>query len=447
MTSSVDGLISGLNTSQLIAQLMQAEAQPQTDLKTKVGTEQKVIGAYQVVNGRMAAVATAATALTTAGGWQPVKASSSSATVAATAVTGATTGNVTFDVKKLASAQVTTLAPDPTGAYTTGGGLDISIGGAAPVHVDVGTDTAAGAAAAINAKSLGIRASVIVTDSGPLLQLTAASTGTAAGFTVDGSAAGANVVSAGADAQIAVGDPAAGGYTMSSPTNSFTGVLPGVAITVMQVQAGATVSVTRDSGQIADKIQSLVDATNAALTEIGNQTAYDPSTKTARPLGGNFAVQRLQQNLLSAISNGDSGYGSFAQLGVGLDKSGQLTFDRSAFLAAYQADPDKVQAAVYQSVPSSADPTKTVLTGLAGALSTIATAATNSTNGSLTLAIQSRDDSVRSLNTQIDDWDVRLATRQTDLQRQYANLEVSLGKLKDQASWLSGQIASLPTAG
>jgi flagellar hook-associated protein 2 len=314
------------------------------------------------------------------------------------------------------------------------------------VHIDVTTDTAAGAAAAINARSIGVRAGVVNTDSGPLLQLTATSTGTAAAFTVDGSVAAPNIVTAAADAQIAVGDPANGGYTMSSGTNTFTGVLPGTTVTVAAVQAGVTVSVVRDTGQIADKIQSLVDATNAALAEIGNQTAYDASSKTAKPLAGNFAVQQLQQRLLSAVSNGDTGYGSFAQLGVSLDKSGQLSFDRSAFLTAYAADPDTVQATVTRSIPDPDHPGKTKLTGLAGTLGTVATSATDTTTGSLTLAIQSRNDAVRSLNNEIDDWDVRLKTRQQDLQRQYASLEVALGKLKDQSSWLSGQIATLPSA-
>jgi flagellar hook-associated protein 2 len=31
------------------------------------------------------------------------------------------------------------------------------------------------------------------------------------------------------------------------------------------------------------------------------------------------------------------------------------------------------------------------------------------------------------------------------LKTQFANLETALGKLKDQSSWLSGQLAGLPT--
>jgi flagellar hook-associated protein 2 len=46
----------------------------------------------------------------------------------------------------------------------------------------------------------------------------------------------------------------------------------------------------------------------------------------------------------------------------------------------------------------------------------------------------------------IDDWDVKLQSKQDALTRQYAALEVALGKMKDQSSWLAGQIANLPSA-
>jgi flagellar hook-associated protein 2 len=431
MTSSVDGLISGLSTTALISQLMQVEALPQTSLKNKVTTEQKAITAFQSVNTRLAALQTAAAALTKAATWQGVKATSSSDAVVATASAGAVPGDFTFDVTALAKAHMVTLAADPAGAMTAGGGLDVSIGGAAPVHIAVTTDTPAGVAAAINAASLGVRASVVTTDQGSVLQLTASRTGIAAAFTVDGFAAAPNVVVPGQNAQITFGIPPAG-YTASSATNTFTSVVSGVTFTATRSPAGVTISVAADSGKLADAMQSFVDAAGAVLTEIGTQTRYDPATKAGAPLTGNFTIRQLQQDLLSGISNGQDGYGSFKQLGIALDQAGKPTFDRAAFLAAYQADPTAVQAAV--------------VTGVAGQLQAVATQATNTTTGRITLAIQGRKDSVRTLTDQIGNWDVRLEGRQQTLQRTYAGLEVALGKLKSQSSWLSGQIASLPSA-
>src|SRR5436309_14841084 len=80
-STTVDGLVSGMNTTQVIAQLMQVAAQPQTDLKNQVAKENAVISAYQSVNNRLAALKTAAEAFTppsplvpTNPTWQSVKA-------------------------------------------------------------------------------------------------------------------------------------------------------------------------------------------------------------------------------------------------------------------------------------------------------------------------------------------------------------------------------------
>ena len=145
-------------------------------------------------------------------------------------------------------------------------------------------------------------------------------------------------------------------------------------------------------------------------------------------LAGNFMVRQMTDNVLSAVTGGSTDYGSFKQLGIETTSNGALTFDKDAFAKAYAADPTKAQAAI--------------TSGLGKALNDLTTKATTN----ITATIQSGTDAIRDLNNQISDWDVRLADRQAALQTQYTNLEVALGKLKDQSSWLSGQISSLSTS-
>jgi flagellar hook-associated protein 2 len=432
MTSSIDGLVSGLNTTDLINKLMTVEAQPQTALKDKVKTEQGAVAAYRSVNTKLTALKTAAADMTSTLTWQATKASTNSDAVTATALPGAAPGITTFSVTRLARAQVTTIAAGGNGAATTGSGLDITAGGKT-THVAVGTDTLDGAAAAINGAGLGVRASVVNTDNGKVLQLSATKIGAANGFTVAGTASPPQNVVDASDARITVGDPANGGYTASSSTNDFTGVISGVTFTVSRLADDVSVTVTPDVDKIADRMQAMVDAANAGLTEIDKQTAYDPSSQTSSPLTGNFAIRQVNQRLLSTVSNGMTGGGSYKSIGVGLDQSGKLTFDRGSFLAAYAADPASTQ--------------KTLTDGLGKAMSAVAKGTTDIATGTITLAIKSRTDTIRTLNSDIADWDVRLAQRKSGLQTQYANLEVALGKLKDQSNWLAGQIASLPSNG
>ena len=81
---SVDGLISGLDTTSLINQLIQAEAAPQTAFKSKVSEAQAAVAAYQGINTRYAALRTAAEAVANADTWSTPTATSSSASVKAT---------------------------------------------------------------------------------------------------------------------------------------------------------------------------------------------------------------------------------------------------------------------------------------------------------------------------------------------------------------------------
>src|SRR5437763_16656563 len=101
-STSVDGLISGLNTSDIISKLMQIERQPQDALKLQLATLNSRIAAYQTINTKISALNDASNALSTATGWNVFAANSSLPTSAtATATSAATAGSLTFVVNQL----------------------------------------------------------------------------------------------------------------------------------------------------------------------------------------------------------------------------------------------------------------------------------------------------------------------------------------------------------
>jgi flagellar hook-associated protein 2 len=57
--------------------------------------------------------------------------------------------------------------------------------------------------------------------------------------------------------------------------------------------------------------------------------------------------------------------------------------------------------------------------------------------------IKRNTDTVTGLNDQVSAWDVRLELRKSSLQKKFAGLEVALGKMQQQSSWLAGQLAGL----
>jgi flagellar hook-associated protein 2 len=448
----------------MISQLMTIEAQSQTALKSKVTKAQTAVASYQSVNAKVAALKSAGDTLGQLSTWRAIKATSSSSTVSASTSTNinAATGSLTFNVTSLASKQYTTMPVDTTPIDTNGDGKTDSTtalavpdsititkgsydtngqftGSADAVSIDISGDKSAGGIAkAINAANCGVTAYVMTTgDNQGVLQMASSKTGASNGFQLSGldqsGLAQASPASTYAkDAQLVVNGGGTDTYTVSSSTNTFTNLMAGVTLTVSKEENGVTVDVANDTSSIADQFQAMVDAANAALQEISKQTAYDSSTKTGQPLTGDFSVREMSQKILSSISMGLSyddpastkdnplpkiKFGSLSKIGIQLDSTGQLTFNRAKFNDAYANDPTSIG----DQVESMGDSMATNLTSI----------------------ITGRNNEISGLNDQISDWDVRLAAKREALQKQYADLEVSLGKLKDQSNWLSGQLAGL----
>src|SRR5690349_14526533 len=123
--ASVDGLVTGMSTSDTIAQLMKIEAIPQNALKTKISNATKVVTAYQNVSNKMLSIATAAKALNEPGAWTTMKATSSSDAAVVSAGPNGAAGRLTFRIDRLAVAQQDT--------FTTGAVSSVSNAVTSPV--------------------------------------------------------------------------------------------------------------------------------------------------------------------------------------------------------------------------------------------------------------------------------------------------------------------------
>src|SRR5687768_11289414 len=209
MSMSVDGLISGMDTTSLISQLMQAEAGPQTALKSRLSSSQTAASAYRTVNSGFAALKSAAEAAMKADAWTPVKASASSTAVTATAANGATTGSLTFAVKSTAAAH-SIVSPANWTAATDAHGLPSPLEVRDENGVAVGTITITGttlndAVNAINASTYGLSAAAVkVGDNSYRLQVAAKETGAAAVFDL-GTAGTFTATTVGRNAVLTVG--------------------------------------------------------------------------------------------------------------------------------------------------------------------------------------------------------------------------------------------------
>jgi flagellar hook-associated protein 2 len=428
---NVSGLLGGtagsIDTSALVDQLMQVAALPQTGLKNQLAVQQAIEGAYQSISTKISAMQTAAQGLTDVGAWSATVATSSNPAVVATSSATATAGTTTFDVLALAKAQISTIAADANGnvASTPANGVTITTGDGVAHQLSVASGSAADVAAAVNSANIGIRAAVVTTDTGTVLQLTAGTSGLANSFTVAGVDSAAQTVVAAQNAKIGVGTPGAGGYTVSSATNTFTGVVPGVTFSVSALATGVSVTVASDQQAIGNKVKALVDAVNTASSTISSNSS------SGAILQGSSDVQTLAQALSSAVSKGTVSGGSLKTYGIDIDKDGVLSFDATAFAAAYVGDPAGTQTAI---------------NGFAATLSSTADSAIDPTVGSLTLGIAGAKSAESSLTTQINNWASRLADTQQRLQAKYAAMETALAKLQSQSTYLTSMFKSMTTA-
>jgi flagellar hook-associated protein 2 len=455
MSMSVDGLVSGMDTTSIISKLMQVEAGPQNALKAKLSTTQSSASAYRTVNTTFLAITAAADNALKPDLWTTTKATSSStANATATASSGALTGSLTFSVTQLATSHA--VANSNPGTWTSStsayGASSIEVFDKLGVSKGIvpigGTQTVADAAAAINASSTGLSAAVVqVSATEVALQVTSKSTGADSQFTFTG-AGTFSVNNQAQDAKLSIGtiNP----YTVSSPTNTFASVLPGTTITATKADplTQVTVSVVSDPAAVASKMQTLVDAVNASIKNVKDYTSTASGSTAA--LKGDWSVSSLAGSLANAVSSAVGPDGSPVQVGFQLNKDGTVAFDKAKFIAALNDTPDLAQRMVLGSpakdpngIPGDFDDVKAI-DGIATRLRKVAVSASDATTGTLVSLANGQDSLVKDIQDRISAWDLRLAKRKETLTSQFTAMETALSSLKNQSSWLAGQISSLP---
>jgi flagellar hook-associated protein 2 len=274
-------------------------------------------------------------------------------------------------------------------------------------------------------------AAVRVADGSYRLKITADGTGAAKAFTLGGSLAPADpanaIITTGTDAEISLG----AGATVRSATNTFTGLLLGVDVTVAAKTAAdappVTVTIAKDTSAATTKVAALVSSLGVVLSDIADRTKA-ATDGTSGVLVGDSGMRLLRAALSDAVS-GLAGGAPLSQIGVELKRDGTVVFDQGKLAAMLASDPAKAKAMV---------------TDLATRLADVAKGASDPTTGTITQAITSQKDTVKDLNDRITTWDTRLAVRKSALERQFASLETALQGMNSQSSWLGSAIAGLP---
>lgn len=455
MGLSLDGLVSGLDTTALINALMDVHAIPRNLMSAKADDKKLIISQLQSLNTSLQELAVKAAKAASGELMNGFTATSSSEKVTVTLRPDAAALSADIVVDRLAQKHAVVTAAStawPDGPAT----LTLENAAGDRLEVTAASSSMTDVARAIHDAGFGISASVVSagTDANgdPLqrLQLVATESGAQGAFRVyrggeaavaDGTAVdvsteqGAAVVATGTDAQVRLWAGTGAEQIITSSSNTFTELFTGVDVTVGAASATpVTIAVAVDDAARTTAATDFIKQIASLLTRIdnGSKATVGESSGDKTTLGvftADSTVRGLRQALAQAVQYPVDGV-SPSTVGISIDRYGVLTIDEKKFAAALADDPDAVTSLV---------------SGIASRVQQTTETYSDKYDGLLTARITGQQKEVDALGDQVERWDLRLEQRRATLERTYARLETMLSQMQSQSAYLTSQLSSLPS--
>lgn len=425
----------GIDVASTVAQILSIERGVETPWKNQLTALKAQDTALSSLGTDLASLSTALQALTNFNGVFASKQGSSSNTnvlVLNSATPGASAGSHAITVSSLAqtsSMYTGSIAADDV----LSGSLTIQIGSGAAQTITIGSNsnTLSSLAAAINAASVGVRASVIKDSTGSRLSLVSATSGAAGQITLGGSVTDTTTGAAlafqqgqqGLDASLNVD-----GISIAASSNTISNVIPGVTFQLLATSAQPVqVQITNDNSSIEQAMNSFVTAYNAVVTDIHTQEGKD-ANGNPEPLYGDPTLALIQNQLTGALLGGaaSGAISRLSQLGLSVGQDGKLTFN--------QADLDSSLNTNFSDVMGFLQNANSFGQNFAKALNGLSS---TQTTGAIYLALQQNSNQETALNESISHQETRIAADKTRLTAQLNTANQILQSLPDQLNQIN----------
>ena len=348
---SIDGLVSGLDTSTIIDGLLSIQ-QSQLD---RIGAQKQQVlikqTAFEGIESNVTALQAAADQLNSVANdlFSVFEATSSDESILKVAADSkAVPGNYQVSVNQLATAeQIASQSFSSPESLLTVGTISIQVGDRDALEIAITADnnTLQGFAEAVNAANSEVSATVINDGTGSRLLLTSSETGAENSITITNNTAASSgsqtqldlsgpVVQAASDAVITLGS-GAGAISISRSTNIFEDVIEGITLDLQKADPTevVTISVTRDNEPAKTAIEGFVTSFNAVMDYIDDQTKYDDETETAGLLLGDSATNTIRDQLRNTLSrtvaNLDGNANRLSSIGITFDEKSRLQIESS----------------------------------------------------------------------------------------------------------------------
>ena len=450
---TIDGLVSGLQTADLIAELMEAERAPITRMESTKEEYQNKISLLQDLSLKLSTLKISADTLNTSSLYGARAVTSSQENVlTASAQSGAPTGRYTIQVEQIALAHqlASGVTSDPSARVFGIGTITLQVGSGSPVTINITSDNNSlnGIRDAINNAGLPITASIVGSGSEYRLVILSNATGTEGQITLNVNLQeeeeGEEVeILSFSDIQppqnakllLGVATDTSTPLSFEFSSNTVTGLLPGVTLNLLSSSSSSvTVEVKEDTSLLQEQIEKFVENYNDVINTIDNLTFYDPDSGEKGAFLGDVNLSIIQMQLeravTSVVSSAPEEVNSLSMLGVKLTKTGLLQIEDREALS------EKLST-------NSAGIKELFTEGVAKNLSQTIQGMTVYGSGTLWVKQDMYQRMIQDIDKRIASLEEIMDLKEERLWRQYTNLETYLSNMQSQSNWLAGQIAAL----
>ncbi len=359
-TVTATGLGSGLDIESIVEGLVSAEGDvKQSNLETEEAELETELSSVSLLKSALAEFEDSLSSLTDESTFNAVTGSVSDDKAFSVATeSDAQVGSYAIEVQQLASAHKLV----NTQAYAGGASGSLTFtqanGNSFSIEIDDTEATLSDIAEAINASSdnEGITATIINTDAGEQLVLTANETGAEYQITsitsssttgdlsmfdydyassTDGDEGLYTQVSAAEDAVMTID-----GQTVTSSSNEISGVIEGVTFTLTaETEEAATLDISHDTSTVEALINNFVNAYNTLQVTLDSLTSYDSDSEEAAALFGDSMTRTLKNQITRTLTDSYEGsINALSTLGITTQSGGQLEIDEETLAEALEND-------------------------------------------------------------------------------------------------------------
>ena len=445
-TTTSLGIGTGVDLNAMLTKLMAAERQPIDALNTKVATTTTKLTTFGVLKSALATLQTAVETLSNPSKLAALSATSSDATkLTASTSVSASAGSYAVNVTDLAAAQKSFSSAFATGTTFGQGSLEFSVNGT--THSIALDDQASYSLqdirSKINTANIGVTASVISGSDGDRLVFAGSTTGAAGAFSLTVTAGSATAPATSLSTLAGFDTSTSGlarstakdasltidGVAVTSASNTITDAINGVTLK-LQSTGSSTISIKGDTAAISEAVSAFVGAYNALNSVIKQNSTYDSTTKTAKPLNGESSVRSMQSALHSSRTTvpaelvGTS-FQTLSALGISFKQDGSLSVDSTKLASAISTSSGDVQ----KTLTAYGSAMKTTISGLLDAQGVIAG------------RMDGLSSSVKNDKSNIAALEIRVAAVQKRYTAQFTALDKLMSQLNTTSSYLTQQLS------